>query len=254
MCGRVRKAAADLQEKQAMGQPIRTLVWISGLMAAASFGYVMVFAPLDGVGERGHRDQADTAPASIRRLDRSFREAFGQGQLRAAEDLAKQMVQAYPKDPASWYNRGIILDRLGLSGDATEAWAQLLMVINEAGANEIRDQARNAYFRGWSEHGLGMVDQAQASFGQALALYEQSLNGNTPTGVDAYNLACYAAMGGQVEVALEHWQQALSTGFANQSSWWVADPDLDPIREDPRFIDIVRTGHPEGDSAVRIGG
>ena len=49
-----------------------------------------------------------------------------------------------------------------------------------------------------------------------------------------YNLACYAALAGRREPALEHLRRAVE--LDPQSREWAAeDPDLDPIRDDPAF-------------------
>lgn len=53
-----------------------------------------------------------------------------------------------------------------------------------------------------------------------------------------YNLACFAALAGETDEAFEHLERAIddSAGirdFARQ------DPDFDPVRDDPRFVELV---------------
>lgn len=45
-----------------------------------------------------------------------------------------------------------------------------------------------------------------------------------------YDLACFAAMGGQRERALDHWRRAVA-GAPEAREWAEADSDLDPIRD-----------------------
>ncbi|MEA2295800.1 MAG: hypothetical protein QOE86_3439, partial [Solirubrobacteraceae bacterium] len=49
-----------------------------------------------------------------------------------------------------------------------------------------------------------------------------------------YNLACYAAMAGRREAALEHLRRAVE-GNPAVLEWAAGDADLDPIRDDPAF-------------------
>jgi hypothetical protein len=49
-----------------------------------------------------------------------------------------------------------------------------------------------------------------------------------------YNLACYAALAGESDRALEHLGRAVE-GDPEARSWAATDPDLDSIRSDPRY-------------------
>lgn len=53
-----------------------------------------------------------------------------------------------------------------------------------------------------------------------------------------YNLACFAALAGETDEAFEHLERAIDDSpgirdFARQ------DPDFDPVRDDPRFVELV---------------
>ena len=49
-----------------------------------------------------------------------------------------------------------------------------------------------------------------------------------------YNVACLYSLEGEAEKALDCLEQAVQQGFGNLE-WFEHDPDLDPIREHPRF-------------------
>jgi adenylate cyclase len=49
-----------------------------------------------------------------------------------------------------------------------------------------------------------------------------------------YNVACLYSLEGKVEEAIRCLEAALEWGFGNKE-WFEKDPDLDPIRTDPRF-------------------
>ncbi len=67
----------------------------------------------------------------------------------------------------------------------------------------------------------------------ARALEDHPDDGNTH-----FNLACWAARGGKRELAFEH----LRTALANEPKarkWAEEDTDLDAIRDDPRFAELL---------------
>jgi serine/threonine protein kinase/tetratricopeptide (TPR) repeat protein len=60
----------------------------------------------------------------------------------------------------------------------------------------------------------------------------------------AYNMACMYSIMGQRETAIEHLTRAVELGMSSRT-WLSTDPDLDPIRDDPRFIELLATLPPE---------
>jgi quercetin dioxygenase-like cupin family protein len=50
-----------------------------------------------------------------------------------------------------------------------------------------------------------------------------------------YNAACFAALAGRREEALEYIQRAAASDPSNVTKWASGDPDLDSIRDDPNF-------------------
>jgi hypothetical protein len=73
----------------------------------------------------------------------------------------------------------------------------------------------------------GELDRGIAVFEQALA--EHPGNANV-----LYNLACFEALAGRADHALEHLGAAVE-GDPRTREWAQSDSDLDPIRQDPRF-------------------
>lgn len=61
-----------------------------------------------------------------------------------------------------------------------------------------------------------------------------------------YNVACLFSLAGETDRALECLGEAVHGGFGNPA-WLAKDPDLDPIRDDPRFEALLRRPtHPFG--------
>ena len=53
-----------------------------------------------------------------------------------------------------------------------------------------------------------------------------------------YNLARLGSLGGDVERAFDHLRRAAQLpGFARAEAW--KEPDFEPLRADPRFVEIV---------------
>ncbi|MEE9269053.1 MAG: protein kinase [Candidatus Krumholzibacteria bacterium] len=54
-----------------------------------------------------------------------------------------------------------------------------------------------------------------------------------------YNIACVFSVAGELEGAIRYFDWAIDAGYA-QKEWAQGDPDLDPIRSDPRFDAILQ--------------
>jgi tetratricopeptide (TPR) repeat protein len=77
----------------------------------------------------------------------------------------------------------------------------------------------------------------------AAALVREGLERYPGNPAMLYNLACFEALGGEREAALEHLRGAIATderyrGYARD------DPDFDALRDDPEFVSAV-AGEPE---------
>lgn len=90
------------------------------------------------------------------------------------------------------------------------------------------------YMLGWALHGLG--DQAGADRAWDQLIARMGGEGN-------YNQACYYAVAGETELALQAWERLGAASEGVDLRWSDVDPDLDSIRGDPRFTaarEIIR--------------
>ncbi|MEO7367845.1 MAG: protein kinase [Gemmatimonadaceae bacterium] len=121
-----------------------------------------------------------------------------------------------------------------------------------------RSLNRSADSRDASERGVAAAERALAlNPGDSRALYlgagELQVLGNAvksdewarravqsdPTNpLMLYNIACLHAVGGRRELALDHLERAMELGMRNVD-WLMTDPDLQSLREDPRFKALV---------------
>lgn len=80
---------------------------------------------------------------------------------------------------------------------------------------------------------LGDPDEAEDHFQTAILLNPEDFTGY-------YNLACVYAARGRTEEAFEQLERAVQLGFADRMTLR-DDPDLEPLRDDPRFARLLRS-------------
>ena len=108
------------------------------------------------------------------------------------------------------------------------------------------------YYLAWGLRGLGDLERSQAIFA---LLADNEVRASRRRGGDLYNRACAAALAGRREQAVSDLVESLRTAPVSPR-WARVDPDLDPIRDDPRVIEAMdafglpvgTAGPPEGES------
>ncbi len=70
---------------------------------------------------------------------------------------------------------------------------------------------------------------------RAVAIASEGLDRHADDAGYLYNLACYEALAGRRDDALEHLRRAFDLAPEKVRDWAVADSDLDSIRDDPAF-------------------
>ncbi|HEV3298889.1 MAG TPA: tetratricopeptide repeat protein [Planctomycetaceae bacterium] len=94
----------------------------------------------------------------------------------------------------------------------------------------------------WYEYALALHSLKRHD--EAIKAWDESVKlGFQPTAA-LYNIACANSLAGHTDEAIASLQKALDAGFAQEASA-LTDPDLAPIRSDPRFKQVVGT-QPEG--------
>lgn len=217
-----------------MGSTARVAAW-SGVLAAASFVGVMVFAPVD-VPRLGMTEA--TRDTSVQRQAARIRRAMGQGRNMAALSIAHQTVELFPDDPDAWLWKAITEHAVGDSAEAREAGVRLSELIGtEPEPGDPFSGSARAYRVAWAAVVQGDRPGSRPHFLEAAALYEPATVGLVDEAIRRYNLACYLGMGGEIERAAEQFALAVDAGYAVDAGWWLADPDLDPIREHRLYRD-----------------
>src|SRR6056297_1047737 len=75
-------------------------------------------------------------------------------------------------------------------------------------------------------------------FAKAQELAERALGRDQEEPVVLYNVACFYAMKGDTDRAMELLERAVQNGWGDKA-WLETDPDLDSLREDSRFIAMM---------------
>jgi len=91
---------------------------------------------------------------------------------------------------------------------------------------------------GWEDVHIafGLLAAGDAAAGRAV-MQETTAPGEYLWGRH-YNLACYEAMAGETDAALEQLRTAVELNRDEVMKWLSHDTDLDPLRDDPRFEEI----------------
>jgi len=78
----------------------------------------------------------------------------------------------------------------------------------------------------------GDAAAGRATMEAAIAENEHAWGGN-------YNVACYLALAGETDEAIEYLRKAIELNREQVRKWLPHDTDLDPIRADPRFQELA---------------
>jgi len=222
-----------------MGIGIRHVFVVSAALGAGAFVYMVGFSPMDEAQFKraGAIDQTPTRQGLISTIRRSM----AQGQISTADRMSDVLCKHFSDDPSAYYYRALVSQQLGQTQRASENWAMLDDELSGLESWGNRYNARTLdYFRGWAKHGLGDEAGARVYFTKIADRLEEITGGE---GMQ-YNLACYRAMAGDLDAAIEHWAAAVEAGYGSEGSdgrWWAVDPDLEPMHEMDRFWEIGST-------------
>ena len=154
------------------------------------------------------------------------RASFHQGKLQKAADLFAKASKVNPEDYQSRILRAHELAGLDQIELSNEVAADAIAIIEEH-LKWNPDDPRAYYLGAGSLVQIGDHDRAQRWIGRALAI--------DPTdSVVLYNVACFYALDGQIDKALNCLESAVKHGSISVS-WMEHDNDLVSLHEESRF-------------------
>jgi len=166
-----------------------------------------------------------------------------EGAIRVYERAASILKKLFGPDHAnlSWITRGLAGVYLRM-GDLTEAEAiarESLRISEAAYGTGHLECARSHFLIGYVEYALKRYAESLQSYETSLAIRQNVLPENHPGLASTfYNLACILALDGHTDRALERLQLSLDAGFKNPLIF--DDPDLDILRGNPEFEEMIR--------------
>lgn len=223
--------------RSGMGISMRQVVWCSATLSLGAFFYVLTMEPMD---ERRHpRAGAIERVPPRSTLVVNICRSLGQGQLGVADRQSEALLRNYPDDLDAIFFRAIVDRKLGREDLEGERWAMLDQQTRSLDEWPKRySLSQIGYYRAWALVATGRVMEGQALFIELADQLEASAESDDQGGLVQYNLACYRAMGGQRDAAMELLASALENGYGQDNGWWMVDPDLESLWGEARFLEI----------------
>lgn len=159
------------------------------------------------------------------------RTRFHQGDLSMAAELFRQAAEVDPADYKSRCLRVQILRGVGRTEEAVKAAKEAIAVV-ERNLEWNPDDACAYHLGAGPLIALGEVHRAKRWLHRALEI-------DPDDSVLLYNVACNLASLGEADTALSYLERAINHGVVN-AAWMRNDSDLASLREDSRFVDMLR--------------
>ena len=158
------------------------------------------------------------------------RARFTQGELEEAVRLYRKAAEVDPDDYQAAHFLAATLKTLDRDDEALEAHRACADIIRRH-LDLHPDHVRALYLGAGSLAEIGETDTARQWLDQALAL-----DPDPDDSAVLYNFACVYANLGEIERAIECLEKSVATGGGSSyKDWMERDPDLEPVRSDPRY-------------------
>jgi adenylate cyclase len=187
--------------------------------------------------------RADEAIAEFRKateLDPRLAEAYyfharamvSAGRPEEAVELFQRAADANPDDYQGLFFKAQTLLGLDRVEEATVAYAEALRVIERH--LELYPEDPRALYLG------GMALLKTGNSNKALDWTRRALTMDPDDTLVLYNVACNLVVMGETEECLDCLEKAIFAGGGSTKEWMDHDPTLDPLRDHPRFLKIVK--------------
>jgi serine/threonine protein kinase/Flp pilus assembly protein TadD len=140
---------------------------------------------------------------------------------------------------------------LELNPDFFTAQSDLMLVYEQLGDQKKRAETLQSVLQFFPQYLLRQPDDARARMFYAIHLvraerYEEAkieaakaIELNPNDALMMYNASCFYSRLGEIDRAVKTFKNAIAAGFGN-FEWIKRDPDLDNIREDPEYIELMK--------------
>jgi serine/threonine protein kinase/Flp pilus assembly protein TadD len=200
--------------------------------AHVSRGLVLMLAREYDEAEKHFRRALDLNPRSFEAHYYFGRSLFAENRLAESEAMMRKAAEVRSEDYQALGIIAMILRKLGRLEEAKQVAFESLNRIERWLDINPRDP-RALYLGGLRQVELGRGEKGRPWVERALAI--------APDDAFAlYNAACFYSLLGEPERALDLLEKMVLTDQAGTSKdWMINDPDLDPLRDSPRFQSIL---------------
>jgi non-specific serine/threonine protein kinase/serine/threonine-protein kinase len=198
---------------------------------------------------RDDRTLGPDAPLTLQVLGNLAALVGRQGRWAEAEQLTRQVIERkrrvlgpeHQSTLRSMQNLALDIKSQGRLGEAESVQQETLQARRRVLGPEHPDTLESLEVLALIRKNEGHYREAEVLFREALALQRRVLGPRHPeTAITGYNLACNLALGGKRDEALALLRHSLENGLAaSMASNIERDPDLAPLRLDPRFSTLV---------------
>lgn len=150
---------------------------------------------------------------------------------REAVELFNKVILINPDFYSVYSDLQIVYGRLGLK-DKFDEILKISLVAYHRYLSQHPDDARCHMFYAVDLAQAGRKEEAKAEAARAL-----NLSPSDP--LMFYNAACFYAQMGETSKSVEMLRNAISAGYVDYE-WFMRDPDLDSIRNEPEYFEIVK--------------
>jgi len=155
---------------------------------------------------------------------------FSQGELAKSLELFQRVIEIKPGFYAAYLDVEQTCRGLGMSVEAEKASRQVLELLpNYLLQNPDDSRARMV-------HAIALATSGRKE--DAVREGQQALELSPGDPVMLYNGACLYSQLGEFDLAFPALEEAIAAGYWNVG-WMKHDPDLDPLRQDPRFQKLI---------------
>jgi tetratricopeptide (TPR) repeat protein len=184
--------------------------------------------------------------ALARRYDEADRPDDARSAWEKAAELRLAATVRSPENPDLWFEAGWSLWKLGRLDEARQPFMEAEHRYRSAPAANRTDAAWHRL--GWCRKLLGQDQDAMIAWARAKEALLEFPDGWA--GGRFYDLACYHALLGETGAALTSLEKAVAADWTDADRA-MHDEDLESIRDEPRFLEVVRKMR-ERPSGVRV--
>ena len=148
-----------------------------------------------------------------------------------AVDLLKKVVALNPDFYTAYGDLRMVYERL----DEKEKYAEIRQTMLQVFPRYLLQHPDDGRAHMMFAIELAQFEKTEQAKSEAARALE--LSGGDP--VMMYNAACFYARLGEKRLAVETLRNSVTAGFADYE-WFKRDPDLESIRDEPEYIDLMK--------------